>query len=42
MYVFEKWGLLFDERDRCFCGGATFVAPQFYHEDTRAGSIVFL
>jgi hypothetical protein len=27
MYVFEKWGLLFDEgRGRYFCGGATFVA----------------
>jgi hypothetical protein len=28
MYVFEKWGLLFDEgRGRSFCGGATFVTP---------------
>jgi hypothetical protein len=28
MYVFEKWGLLFDQgRGRCFNGGATFVAP---------------
>jgi hypothetical protein len=37
MYVFEKWGLLLDEgRGRPFCGGATFVAPQFQHEYIRA------
>jgi hypothetical protein len=33
MYVFEKWGLPFDEgRGRSFSGGAAFVAPQFQHE----------
>jgi hypothetical protein len=33
MYVFQKWGLLFDEgRGRSFSGGATFVSPWFQHE----------
>jgi hypothetical protein len=37
MYMFEKWGLLFDEgRGRSYSGGAMFVAPQFQHEYIRA------